>query len=66
MESPIEKAKRLGVPVIGGARQFSSSPHSPIGVCGKCGLELMRVMGYSCSRAGCPTGLGGTTSLVSA
>lgn len=33
----------------------------PVAQCSACGLELHKVMGYVCSRANCPTGLGGRT-----
>lgn len=32
--------------------------------CSKCGIELNDVMMYSCSRADCPTGLGGPVMLT--
>lgn len=37
------------------------NPHEPVGECGKCGLKLMRVMGYVCPNFNCPCGLGGST-----
>jgi len=29
--------------------------------CPKCGLSISGVMGYVCTRSGCPTGLGGSS-----
>jgi hypothetical protein len=60
-ESFKDKAERLGVPLIGGKDNwpepnFDANPI--IGICGKCGLELHKVMHYFCSRSNCPTGLG--------
>jgi hypothetical protein len=65
-ETPEEKARRLGVPLIPKVtRVFQIAPISPnqvVSVCGECGLEMRQVMGYVCSRgADCPTGLGGLT-----
>lgn len=58
-ETPEEKARRIGVPVFPDRARLPMPPHDPtIGVCGRCGLELKRVMGYCCPRSGCPTGLG--------
>lgn len=31
---------------------------TPPPVCGQCGIKLEGVMGYACSKMGCPTGLG--------
>jgi len=64
-ETPEEKAKRLGVPLIPKITNPWKLPGDTgtISVCGECGLELQRTMGYCCSRANCPTGLGGTTCL---
>ncbi len=65
-ETPEEKARRIGVPLIPKRQEpwekypFNTNP--VISVCGQCGLELHRVMGYCCRRANCPTGLGGATS----
>lgn len=36
-----------------------------IGKCPDCGINLEGVMGYSCSRLGCPTGLGPIASSIS-
>ncbi len=64
-ETPREKADRLGVPLIESFPSIprpGSPPYDPVvSVCGKCGLELRQVMGYVCSKPGCPTGLGGAT-----
>jgi len=63
-ETPAEKARRIGVPLI--PSPPTSVPRSPldtIAVCGKCGLELKGIMGYCCPQSGCPTGLGSTSTL---
>jgi hypothetical protein len=36
----------------------TSAPDGAIAVCGVCGLRIMPVMGYVCTRGDCPTGLG--------
>ncbi len=49
-ESPEEKARRIGVPLIP-----KLPPINPtIAVCGLCGIELKGIMMYSCNRTGCP------------
>lgn len=54
-----KKAERLGVPVI---LPLVPPPITDVvAVCGLCGLEIKRVMGYYCPQAGCPTGLGGVS-----
>ena len=55
-ETPQEKAKRIGVPCI---PEKPIAPEKPsdqgtIAICGACGVELQRVMCYSCPRANCP------------
>lgn len=35
-----------------------SIPGEPVGKCGRCNLELNRIVGYVCSHSGCPTGFG--------
>lgn len=65
METPEQKAKRLGVPLV--PKRGTSLPtirlDGIVSVCGECGLELHRAMGYVCPRINCPTGLGGSTCL---
>lgn len=59
-ESPEEKARRLGVPLIPKLPELP--PHQPnpvVAVCGECGIELHQIMGYVCNRPRCPTGMGG-------
>lgn len=34
-------------------------PNPVVAICGECGLELHKVMGYACPNTRCPTGLGG-------
>jgi len=66
IESPEEKARRLGVPLIKKwpiAKQ-AIDPNPIVSVCGECGLEIRVVMGFYCARSGCPTGLGGITCSV--
>lgn len=62
-ESPEEKAKRIGVPVIPVRKFVKPDPYGnpTIAICGECGIELKQIMGYSCSRTNCPTGLGPTS-----
>lgn len=59
-ETPEQKAKRLGVPLIPKCPTTPppGNPHGVVSVCGECGLEIYRTMGYSCQRNNCPTGLG--------
>lgn len=60
-ETPAQKAKRLGVPVIGSriAPKPPADPDPPIGVCGRCGVTLKRRMNYACDdEQWCPVGLG--------
>ena len=66
IETPEEKARRKGVPLI--PKRAPVKPmrsDSTIAICGECGLEIKMVMGYCCSRANCPTGLGSPYSLSS-
>lgn len=54
-ETPAEKAKRIGVPLIPARPKPSQPEYDPvISVCGACGMEMRRVMAYSCARADCP------------
>lgn len=39
----------------------STDPHAPVAICGECGLEIYRVMGYVCGNSRCPTGFRGPT-----
>lgn len=64
-ETPAEKAKRLKVPLLGPTPSRPIfDPDPTISVCGTCGLELKRIMGYVCSQNDCPTGLGSPTSMA--
>lgn len=63
-----EKARRLGVPLIGGngpceAPKIPATPNPVVGVCGKCGLVLHHMINYSCPHTSCPCGLGLPTIL---
>lgn len=55
-ETPEEKAERLDVPLI--PEREPSCPNNDsnptVGVCGKCGMELKKVMGYVCPCHDCP------------
>ena len=54
-ETPAEKAKRIGVPLIPARPILAPVDLNPIvSVCGACGTELRRVMGFVCSRTDCP------------
>ncbi|QJR01749.1 hypothetical protein HH800_05795 [Sphingobium yanoikuyae] len=56
-ETPAEKAKRIGVPLIPAKPKVPAAPFNPnrtVSVCGECGLEMKAVMGFVCSRANCP------------
>lgn len=55
-----KRAEQLGIPLIE-PLPSAPGPHDPVAICGQCGLELKRVMGYVCSHSRCPTGLGGAT-----
>ena len=60
-ETHEEKARRLGVPLIPKRTTPSLPGPNPVqAVCGECGIELHRVMGYVCPKMNCPTGLGPT------
>ena len=61
-ETPAEKARRLGVPLI--PKIDKPSPYNinhTVSVCGECSLEIKRMMGYVCPKSNCPSGLGGLT-----
>lgn len=62
-ESPADKAKRIGVPVIEPISPYPK-PNDTVAVCGKCGLELKQVMGYCCPNADCPCGMGPVVCLL--
>lgn len=49
-----KKATEQGVPVIPPRRPVPLDPNPTVAICGACGLELKRVMGYSCNRPDCP------------
>lgn len=57
-----ERADKLGVPIIKPypkhIKERSVDPNPVVAVCGECGLEVHRVMGYVCTHAHCPCGLG--------
>lgn len=54
-ETPAEKAKRIGVPLIPARPVAQPLDQNPIvSVCSACGMEMRRVMGFSCSRSDCP------------
>lgn len=60
-ETPEEKAKRLGVPLIPIWHKPFTLPidgNRTVSVCGECGLEIKQVMGYCCPNVNCPAGLG--------
>jgi hypothetical protein len=49
------RAEYLGVPVIPAIpTPKDKGPNPVVAICGECGLELHRVMGYVCSRENCP------------
>lgn len=56
-ETPAEKARRLGVPLKTRPIPLAVIPGDPnpvIAVCGDCGKELRRIMGYRCPQPKCP------------
>ena len=67
-ETPEQKAKRIGVPLIP-KRQTPDpwdrrGPSQVAAVCGECGLAIPQgPFGYCCPRATCPCGLGGAAFL---
>lgn len=65
-ETPEERARRLGVPLVPRRPRPGPVPHDfVVAVCGECGLKLRRTMHYSCRNADCPTGLGPLASIHS-
>lgn len=53
-----------GLPIIQPIKQWperKSAPDGAIAVCGVCGLRIMSVMGYVCTRGDCPCGFGPVT-----
>jgi hypothetical protein len=61
-KTPFDKeAAEIGVPVIpplSPPHKFPNDPNPVMAICGKCGLHILRVMGYCCMSPNCPTGLG--------
>ncbi|WP_066770021.1 hypothetical protein [Sphingobium sp. CCH11-B1] len=54
-ETPAQKAKRIGVPLIPARPKPQQPAFDPvISVCGACGMEMRKVMGYACPRSDCP------------
>jgi hypothetical protein len=62
-ETPVQKANRLGVPLIPKKPNIprDKDPNPVIGVCGECGHELRKVEWRSCPLGNCP--MGGTVTL---
>ncbi len=58
VETPEQKGKRLGVPVIGGLQPAPEPellfPPKTVAVCGRCGMEWKQLMMASCGKDGCP------------
>ena len=59
------RAEELGVPVIPPIKPNPINdpdkpwdPNPTVSICGECGLEIKRVMGYACGNTNCPCGLG--------
>lgn len=54
--TPLEKSKKLGVPLIGGKKWPLPviDPNPVVAVCGLCGIEIREIMHFSCQRNGCP------------
>ena len=54
--TPEEKARKLGVPMIGPRHGTTNPPRldGVVAVCGECGREVMQVEGYSCRNDRCP------------
>lgn len=62
-ETPAEKAKRIGVPLVPRRPKNlpvpKGDPTNPtISICGECGIEIKVVMHYACGIPNCPCGLG--------
>lgn len=57
-ETPQEKAKRIGVPIIPSKKKKKDKPKDPhkktIAVCGECGREVKEIDFYSCNKDNCP------------
>jgi hypothetical protein len=56
-KTPEDKAKELGVPMIPPLPETKpqTDPNNPIiAICGKCGLELKKIMHYVCPDLNCP------------
>ena len=59
--TPEEKAKKLGVPLLPKIEPWikpTNNPNPIIYVCGECGLEVYKIMYYSCPNNNCPYRLG--------
>jgi hypothetical protein len=54
--TPEEKARKLGVPMIGPLRGTTNPPRLDrvMAVCGECGREVHYVESYSCPNGRCP------------
>lgn len=56
-ETPEEKARRIGVPLIPKRKALPVLPglgEPTVAVCGECGIEIRQVMHYACMRSNCP------------
>jgi hypothetical protein len=51
-----EEARERGIPVIPKLPDPTPNydPNPTVAVCGECGLEMKRVMGYCCGNSRCP------------
>lgn len=56
-----DRADELGVPIIPPNTPHGPGPDPTVAICGECGLELKRVMGYVCTNHNCPCGMGPIT-----
>lgn len=55
-ETPQEKARRIGVPVIPKLpeSQPSIEPNPVVAICGECNREVRQIEGYCCGNPRCP------------
>jgi hypothetical protein len=61
-KTPAEKAKEHGVPLIPKKSpndlwkpiNINPDPNPVVSVCGECGLEIRKIMHYSCKNIDCP------------
>lgn len=54
-ETPAEKAKRIGVPLIPARPKPAPVEANPVvSICGACGVEMRQIMNFACSRMDCP------------